>query len=157
MDLLTKLGLTIQKERSDRFKHYHLNEEQKDENKEVAKSVLFEKVCSSRPQYVFLQGGNGLQTQSEAGMNGGSGIILVPEIKSGKRRYTDIDGSFAPLLSFYDNHLPGSTYRKADRVLDIQNCRIQLVACGVEEDWVDFVKKSGTQSGTLARVLPIIG
>ena len=63
----------------------------------------------------------------------------------------------SPLLTFYDNHLPGYTYRKADKGLDISNCRIQLVAGGVTEDWVDFIKRSGPKSGTLARVLPVIG
>ena len=34
---------------------------------------------------------------------------------------------------------------------------MQLIAAGVPEDWVDFVQRSGHDSGTLARVLPIIG
>ena len=55
--------------------------------------------CSTkRPKRVFIPGGNGLQSQSEAANNAGCGIIFVPEIKTGKRNYTDIDGSYGPTL-----------------------------------------------------------
>ena len=157
MDFISHLGMVIQKQRARQFRVYHASEDSEDENGALSKKQIFENASCKRPKSLFLQGGNGLQTQSEAGMNGGCGLILVPEIKSGKGRYSDIDGSYSPLLTFYDNHLPGYTYRKADKVLDISNCRIQLVAGGVTEDWVEFIKRSGPKSGTLARVLPVIG
>ena len=91
--------------------------------------------CSSmRPSCFFLTGGNGLKTQASAAENGGCGIVLVPEIKSGKVSYSDADGSYAPLLSFYDRQLPGVSFRKAEDISMIQNCRIQIFAAGVKED-----------------------
>ena len=36
-------------------------------------------------------------------------------------------------------------------------CRMLLVAAGVMYDWVSFIEKSGCNSGTLARVIPILG
>ena len=61
------------------------------------------------------------------------------------------------MLSLYDNGIPGFTYRKAENIRDVGFCRIQIVAAGVITDWADFWTKSGTSSGSLARVLPIIG
>ena len=112
---------------------------------------------TKRPKRVFLPGGNGLQSQSEAFKNAGCGILYVPEIKNGKRKYTDIDGSYGPLLSFYDTEVPGITFRKAEDIPDINNYRIQIVSAGVAEDWQDLLNKSGPKSGTLARILPVIG
>ena len=112
-------------------------------------------MSTARPRRVFLPGGNGIQTHSEAAKNAGCGIIFVPEIKTGKSKYTDIDGSYGPLLSFYDKPLPGITFRKAEDIKDVDNCRVQIVAAGVVEDWTEFVNRSGEKSGTLARVLPV--
>ena len=53
--------------------------------------------------------------------------------------------------------MPGSTFRKAEDIPDIDNCRIQIVASGVVKDWGLFITKSGTDSGSVARVLPVIG
>ena len=109
-----------------------------------------------RPHRVFLAGGNGLQTQTEAGLNAGCGLIHIPEIKIEKSKYTDIDGSYGPMLSLYDNGIPGFTYRKAENIRDVDFCRIQIIAAGVITDWTNFQTKSGTSFGSLARVLPII-
>ena len=50
------------------------------------KKMVEDKICTEMPQRVFLAGGNGLQTQTEAGRNAGCGILHVPEIKSGKSK-----------------------------------------------------------------------
>ena len=86
------------------------------------------------PRSVFLTGANGLQTQATAARSSGCGIIFVPEIKSGKGRYTDLDGSYGPLLSFHDTYILERTYRKAETIPCIPNCHIQLLAAGVNED-----------------------
>ena len=109
------------------------------------------------PHRVFLAGGNGLQTQTEAGLNAGCGLIHIPEIKMEKSKYTDIDGSYGPMLSLYDIGIPGFTSRKAENFRDVDFCRIQIIAAGVITDWTDFWTKSGTSFGSPARVLPIIG
>ena len=87
-----------------------------------------------RPRDFFLTGANGLQTQAHAAQNGGCGMILVPEIKSGTARYTDPTGSYAPLLDFYGVPLQSKSFRKADNIKSIKNCRIQLIAAGVKDD-----------------------
>ena len=61
-------------------------------------------------------------------------MILVPEIKSGTARYTDPTGSYAPLLDFYGVPLQSKSFRKADNIKSIKNCRIQLIAAGVKDD-----------------------
>ena len=109
-----------------------------------------------RPRTVFLTGSNGIETQATAARNAGSGFIMVPEIKSGKARYTDFQGSYAPLLGFYDTHIPANSFRKADPIPVITNCRIQLLAAGVNEDYIQFIRKSGPTSGSPARVLPVL-
>ena len=105
---------------------------------------------------MFLEGGNGLQTQAEAGKNGGCGLIVVHEIKNGKKKYTDAEGGYGPFIHFYDPKIAGISYRKAEDVLVMDNCRLQLIAEGVHQDWIDFVKKAGEKSVALARVLPVI-
>ena len=85
-------------------------------------------------QVFFLSGANGLQTQAAAASNGGCGLVFVPEIKFGKKRYTDLDGSYGPLLSFYDRYIPEKTYRRAERIPGIKNCRIHLMSAGVKSD-----------------------
>ena len=115
MSLLWKLGSHIQGIRRARFS---------DEDVAVVR----------RPRSVFLAGGNGIQIHADAAANDGTGVIFVPEIKSGKSKYTNIDGSYGPLLSFYDIQVPGSTFRKAANIPDIGNCRIQVIAAGVLKD-----------------------
>jgi len=61
------------------------------------------------------------------------------------------------LLSFYEDDMQGTTFRKAEIINDIDNWRVQLIAAGVAEDWSDFVTRSGPKSGYLARVLPVLG
>ena len=80
----------------------------------------------------------------------------MAEMKSGRSRYTDLYGSYGPLLSFYHMYIPEKSYRKADKIACIKNCRIHLIAGGVKEDWKSFVDKSGATSGSLARVLPVL-
>ena len=123
----------------------------------LSKSQIEENAKIKRPMRVFLPGANGLQSHSEAASNAGCGILYVPEIKCGKTKYTDFEGKYAPLLTFHDTEMQGVTYRKAEGIPDIDNCRIQLVAAGIPEDWVDFIKKAGPNSGCLARIIPIIG
>ena len=53
-----------------------------------------DEMAVNKPHAFFLTGANGLQTQASAAKNGGCGLIFVPEIKSGKCRFTDIDGSY---------------------------------------------------------------
>ena len=101
------------------------------------------------PLAVFLTGANGLQTQAMAAENAGCGLISVPEIKSGKTRYTNADGSYAPLISFYDKPMGSNTYRKAQAIAKVSNCRIQIVAAGLKKDWMQLVKRSGPDSGSM--------
>ena len=75
----------------------------------------------------------------------------------GKSKYTNMDGSYGPLIHFYDQQVPGVTFRQAETIPDMDNCRIQIMAAGVANDLSDFVHKSGADSGSLARDLPVIG
>ena len=110
-----------------------------------------------RPSRVFLTGANVLQTQYTAATNAGCGMILVNEIKNGKSRYTNLDGSYGSLLTFYDKPVLGRTFRQAQAIPAMKNCRMQLIAAGVLDDWVSFIERSGRNSGMLARVVPILG
>ena len=83
---------------------------------------------------MFLSGANAIQVQTEAGCNAGCGIIFVPEIKRGKNKYTDVNGTYGPLLTFYDPTMDGKTFRTAETILDVTNCRLQLIAAGVPSD-----------------------
>ena len=38
----------------------------------------------------------------------------------------------------------------------VTQCRIQLLAAGIKEEWIPFVEKSGPTSGTLAKAIPIL-
>ena len=49
-----------------------------------------------------------LQTQATAASNA-TGLLFVPEIKSGKAKYTDVDGTYGPLLSSYNTVIPGKS------------------------------------------------
>ena len=109
-----------------------------------------------RPKSFYLTGGNALQTQASASKKAGCALILVQEIKSGKTAYTDIGGDYSPLLAFYDVPVRGRSFRNAEEIATISNCRIQICAAGIKEDYIQFVKRSGTSSGTLARVLPVL-
>ena len=89
--------------------------------------------CSTlRPRLFFLTGRNCLQTHANASINGGGGLIFVPAMKSGRSRYTDAQGSYAPLLNFYDVTIPARSFRKAEDIPKIRNCRMQLFAAGVK-------------------------
>ena len=86
------------------------------------------------PSFVFLTGANVLQTHACAASNAGSGIIAVTEIKSGKSRYTETDGTYASMLDFADPQVAAKSYRKAEFIPKIMKCRMQMVAAGVKED-----------------------
>ena len=100
----------------------------------ISRDTIVKRSSILRPKAVFLTGGNGLQTQAHAAANGRCGLTVVSEIKSGKAWYTDAEGSYAPLIVFYDLPLASKTYRKAKIIPTIKNCRIQIVAAGVKED-----------------------
>ena len=87
-----------------------------------------------RPAEVFLTGGNVLQTQYTAAVNGGCGLILVTEIKNGRVRYTNPDGSYGTLLTFYYKPVHAGSFRQTDLIPPMKNCRIQLIAAGVKDD-----------------------
>ena len=89
---------------------------------------------TERPSAVFLTGGNVLQTQYHAAVNGGCGMIIVNEIKNGKVRYVDHDGSYGSLLTFYDKAVHARTFRQAEAIPAMKNCRMQLIAAGVKDD-----------------------
>ena len=125
--------------------------------KTITRSQYQTRCCQLRPRTFFISGGNSLQTHASASKNGGCGLLLIHEIKSGKSSYTDPEGSYAPILDFYEQTINGKTFRKAEIIYPITNCRIQMLAAGVKEDWIPFVQKSGPTSGSLARVIPIVG
>ena len=52
----------------------------------------------------------------------------------GKSKYTNMDGSYGPLIHFYDPQVAGVTFRQAETIPDMDNCRIQIVAAGVAND-----------------------
>ena len=136
MKLLWVLGRHIEKLRNAKFLKVHLPAESQlsEGGVPLTKTEICQNARKKRPASVFLPGGNGLQTQAQAASNAGLGIIFVPEIKTGKSKYTDIDGSYGTFLAFHDPQIPGETFRKAVKILDIDVCRIQLVAAGVPED-----------------------
>ena len=157
ISLVTELGSYIEKLRTDNFNDYvRVQQEQLvDPSARQVQSLRYQ-FWLERPHLLFLTGGNALQTQSVAGKNAGCGMILVSEIKSGKAAYTDHSGAYTPLLDFYDPQIQGTTFRKAEVIPTVTQCRIQLLAAGIKEDWIPFVEKSGPTSGTLARVIPIL-
>ena len=106
---------------------------------------------------MFLTGANVLQTQATAAGNGGCGIIAVNELKSGKSRFTDTDGSYGSMLDFADPDVKAKSYRQAEYIPEIKMCRMQMIGAGVKEDWISFIEKSGKFSGMMARIIPIIG
>jgi len=161
MNLLLKLGGYIDNMRKERFDALveggNIGEGADADRVQIKRGELMEQMQKKMPGRVFLCGGNALQTTAEAGRNGGCGIVAVPEMKNGKAKYTNPDGSYGPLLSFFDDQISGTTFRQAEKILSMSNCRMQLIAAGVPEDWAKFVEKAGSMSGALARVVPIIG
>ena len=135
MSLVSEIGSHIETERQNYFRDHILNMQQIDDaGNPISISAHRTNSAIKFPSSFFLTGANGLQTQATAAANGGCGLIFVSEIKHDKARYTDLDGSYGPLLSFYDRYIPGKSYRKAAKIPCIRNCRIQLLACGVKED-----------------------
>ena len=135
MSLITEIGSHIENERRTYYTGNILNRPQIDDaGDQISRSTHIANCAVKYPRVFFLSGANGLQTQAVAAANGGIGIIFVPEIKFGKKRYTDLDGSYGPLLSFYDRYIPEKTYRKAERIPCIKNCRIHLISAGVKSD-----------------------
>ena len=157
ISLVTELGSYIEKLRTDNFNEYvRVKQEQMADPSAREVQNLRYQVSLERPHLLFLTGGNALQTQSVAAKNAGCGMIVVSEIKSGKAAYTDHSGAYTPLLDFYDPQIQGTTFRKAEVIPTVPQCRIQLLAAGIKEDWIPFVEKSGPTAGTLARVIPIL-
>ena len=132
LSIVTKIASHVEGIRNQEY-ITRLNAEprQDHEGHPIPRKVIAERCSIVRPHVIFLTGANGLQTQATAASNAGCGVIMVPEIKCGKGRYTEADGSYSPLLSFYDEHIPANTYRKADHIPAIKNCRIQVLAAGV--------------------------
>ena len=60
-------------------------------------------------------------------------MIVVSEIKSGKAAYTGYSGAYTPLLDFYDPQIQGTTFRKAEVIPTITQCRIQLLGDGLRK------------------------
>ena len=105
------------------------------QNNDAVTSAEVDMRCSiEKPRLVFLTGANVLQTQANAATNGGCGLIAVSEIKSGKCRYTDADGSYGRMLDFYEGEVAARSFRKADDIPKIAKCGIHMVAAGVKED-----------------------
>ena len=48
--------------------------------------------------------------------------------------HTDPAGGYGTLLKFHDPELGARSFRQADDIPPIENCRIQLVATGVKDD-----------------------
>ena len=135
LSLITKVGSHIEEIRDGRYSTRLQNEPTIDaEGNNIPRNIIVKRSSILRPRSVFLTGANGLQTHAHAAANGGCGLIVVSEIKSGKARYTNAEGTYAPLLDFYDLPIASNTYRKAETIPPIKNCRIQLVAAGVKED-----------------------
>ena len=134
MSLLFKLGRHVERNRKATMSTYVEGLIRNSDGSVKSKQLIENQTAIQMPSKVFLPGGNGLQMQTEAGLNGGCGIVNIPEIKTGKAKLTDGVGSYGPMLSFYDDNIPGTTFRKADEIVDMENCRIQLVAAGVIDD-----------------------
>ena len=155
--IISDIGNHIQNLRSKDFDVRVRSEPQVNDDLEVIPLKKFKVLSLQKcPRIFFLTGGNALQTQTSAANNAGCGLLLVPEIKSGKCRYIDTEGKYAPLLSFYNYRMSGETFRKAEEIPMIPKCQIHLVAAGVKEDWIPFVQKTGLNSSYLARVMPIL-
>ena len=153
----TKIGNYIESLRNDAFAQFLtrslavVQPRSKDAEKKITT-----KCKTLRPSSVFLTGANVIQTKAAAASNGGCGLILVSEIKNGKGCYTDMDGTYGTFLNFYDPDMAAESFRNAEDIPRIDKCRIQMIAAGVKEDWIQFVEKSGIRSGMMARVLPVL-
>ena len=135
LSLISKLGGHVEDVRARKFDQFKEMKLLELENRNRSALEDCETHCLTlRPHSFFLTGGNSLQTQAAAAKNAGGGLILVQEIKSGKSAYTDHTGSYTPLLTFYDVQVTGRSFRNADEIPTINNCRIQICAARVKED-----------------------
>ena len=135
MGLIQKLGKHVEEMRCEEHMKYVASKERAAGNDDGEGLKAIQSKCKvERPKLVFLTGANVLQTQATAASNAGCGIIMVNEIKSGKIRYTDADGSYGSILDFADPDVSARSYRKAEFIPQIKKCRIQLIAAGVKED-----------------------
>lgn len=133
--IISEIGGVIEKERLDRYKEYVDLEIRGNVGPNALSLKQLKLNCSiSRPHCFFLSGGNALQTQAMASENGGCGLMLVSEIKTERCKYTDVKGTYAPLLNFFDKIVDGKTFRNADEIQYMNNCRIHMFAAGVKED-----------------------
>ena len=113
MDLVSRIGSKVEYERTSYYHEKIVKRPQVDDNGRPISRVV--RLARSKQRYsncVFLTGANGLQTQATAAGNAGNGLIFVPEIKSGKAKYTDLDGTYGPLLDFYERTIAAKSYRK---------------------------------------------
>ena len=157
MGLIDELGTHVEKKRQAYHESYIIANQHGLHKNQTGALLKVKQQCDVlQPGLVFLEGGNALQTQATAATNGGCGLICISEIKSGKCAYTDPDGSYGSLLKFYDEKLRARSFRQAEHIPRIGNCRIQMIAAGIKEDWVPFVEKSGIRSGLLARIIPVL-
>jgi len=156
MALIADLGGHVEKVRSIEHKRYVAQKQVDVRNNNAALENIKLQCLIERPNLIFLTGGNVRETWATAAANGGCGLITVNEIKTGKSRYTEPDGSYGTLGEFYDPELGGRSFRKADNIPRIDKCRIQMIAAGVKEDWVTFITKSGRHSGMLGRIIPVL-
>ena len=69
--------------------------------------------------------------------------------------YTDHAGGYGILLKFHDPEIGARSFRQAEDIPRIENCRIQMIATGVKDDWKPFLEKAGKDSGILARIIPV--
>ena len=135
LSLISKIGDHIEKVRAGAFKIYMDQEIGNLPNRNRDTVINCKSRCQMlRPQCFYLSGGNALQTQASAAKNAGCGLVLVQEIKSGKSAYTNIKGAYSPILTFYDTPVRGRSFRNAEDIAIISNCRIQICAAGIKED-----------------------
>ena len=117
MSILSEIGNHVQVERMRYYRDIVLNSPHVDANRNPISRSAHVALCSiGYPRSFFLSGANGLQTQAVAAGNAGCGLIFEAEMKSGRSRYTDLDSSSGPLLSFYDMYIPEKSHRKADKI-----------------------------------------
>ena len=53
-------------------------------------------------------------------------------------------------------HFVEVSFRQAEDIPRIENCRIQLIGTGVKDDWKPFLDKAGKDSGMFARIIPVL-
>ena len=127
MGLVTDLGTHVEKMRELTHGMYvEANQRGLRGNQTVALANVKRQCDILQPGVVFLTGGNALQTQSTAALNGGCGLISISEIKSGKCRYTNPDGTYGTFLKFYDPNLGGHSFRQAEEIPRIENYAVLM-------------------------------